>query len=65
MNILQKNVHNGEAYVEYNEIQNLLKIIEDLIVNLIEDQQYGKLETEKQYNEYFIEKCLLKEEKNI
>lgn len=58
-------VHNGEAYVEYNEIQNLLKIIEDLIVNLIEDQQYGKLETEKQYNEYFIEKCLLKEEKNI
>ena len=58
-------VHNGEAYVEYNEIQNLLKIIEDLIVKLIEDLQYGKLETEKQYNEYFIEKCLLKEEKNI
>lgn len=49
-------VHNGEAYVEYNEIQNLLKIIEDLIVKLIEDLQYGKLETEKRYNEYFTEK---------
>lgn len=51
-------VHNGEAYVEYNEIQSLLKIIEDLIVKLIEDQQYGKLKTEKRYNEYFTEKIL-------